>query len=86
MSLEEDNTPILLEDLGMMFATESSKRKVRFGLYKCGHCGKEFKAHTDAIIQGNTKSCGCLKRTHGLYKNKFYKTWEAMKNLGSYET
>ena len=31
--------PILLEDLGMMFATESSKKKVRFGLYKCGFCG-----------------------------------------------
>ena len=35
--------PILIEDLGMIFATENSKRKVRFGLYKCGLCGEEFR-------------------------------------------
>ena len=28
MSFEEDNKPILLEDLGMMYATEKSKRKI----------------------------------------------------------
>ena len=26
--------PILIEDLGMVFATEKSKRKARYGIYK----------------------------------------------------
>jgi hypothetical protein len=30
--------PILLENLGMLFATEDSKERKRFGLYKCGFC------------------------------------------------
>ena len=54
---------ILLEDLGGRFATEKSKKKRRFGLYRC-YCGKEFEAQIQSINNGNTKSCGCLKNTH----------------------
>ena len=54
--------PTLLEDLGMMFPTEKSKSKVRFGLYKCGFCGTNFKANTQHILRGNTKSCGCYRK------------------------
>lgn len=33
----------LIKDLGMKFPTKESKRKYRFGLYKC-HCGAEVEA------------------------------------------
>ena len=68
--------PILIEDLGMMYPTENSKRRRRFGLYKCGFCGTEFKANTNSVKCGDTQSCGCynIKRvkesnlTHNLTK------------------
>ena len=80
--------PILIEDLGMMFPTESSSRKARFGLYKCGLCGNEFRTQTSLVKCGYTKSCGCYrKRTasetnkkHGLYKSKLYNIWNNIKN------
>jgi hypothetical protein len=72
-------TPMLIEDLGMIFPDKSSKRKVRFGLFRC-HCGNEFKAMKSNVINGGTKGCGCLKykRTHGLYKHPLHMIWEAM--------
>ena len=79
---------ILLEDLGTMFTTESSKRKYRFGIYKCGFCGTDFKANTYAIIQGKTKSCGCYQKrrasestkTHGLIETRLYRIWADIKS------
>ena len=85
---EELPEPILLEDLGTMFATENSKKKKRFGIYKCGFCGTEFKAYTYAINSGYSKSCGCYHKrrvieshkTHGLHKSKLYKVWVNIKD------
>jgi hypothetical protein len=54
--------PFLIEDLGMIFTTEKSKRKTKFGVYKCGFCGTEFKANTYGINSGHTKSCGCYRK------------------------
>lgn len=83
---ENKNQLILLEDLGMIYTTEKSKVKRRFGIYKCGYCGTEFKANSFSTQNGNTNSCGCLQRkrasmahiTHGLAKNKIYGSWTAM--------
>lgn len=58
--IKEYEKPILLEDLGMRFPNENSKRKSRYGLFKC-FCGNEFKAQTQDVKSGDTKSCGCLK-------------------------
>ena len=63
-----------IKDLGTMFPTENSKKKARFGIYKCGFCGTEFKARSQHIKSGHTKSCGCYQKrrtieatkTHGL--------------------
>ena len=90
--MENENTedlpkPILIEDLGMMFHTESSKTKYRFGIYKCGFCGTNFKANTYDINRGYTKSCGCYKssklsnrnKTHGLFHTRLYNTWADIK-------
>ena len=84
---EEYPKPILIEDLGMIYATENSKRKYRFGIYKCGFCGTEFKTSTQQILRGKTKSCGCYnkKRTkesntkHGLKNTRLYSIWSKLK-------
>ena len=87
--LERDMTPVLLEDLGMRFATKKSKkkskRKYRYGLYKCQYCGKEWESIIDSVQKGHTKSCGCLYKRgngtkHSLVRHPLYKTWNAMKH------
>lgn len=80
MSLEEDNKPILLEDLGTHYPSETSKDRKRYGLYKCGYCGKEFKARTAHILRGATKSCGCVHSPHGLARHPLYSTWKNMRS------
>ena len=80
--------PILLEDLGMMFPTEKSKSKYRFGIYKCGLCGTEFKTLIYSVKSGETKSCGCYHKrivsethkTHGLGRTRLYTIWVEIKN------
>ncbi len=77
MTKENQKELILLKDLGGRFATEKSKKKRRFGLYRC-YCGKEFEAQIQSINDGNTKSCGCLKNTHNLSNHRLYKIWHNM--------
>ena len=80
--------PILIEDLGMMFTTEGSKRKTKFGVYKCGFCGTNFKANTYDINRGDIKSCGCynkrrtgeLNKTHGLSNTRLNRIWRDIKS------
>ena len=80
---EKDMTPVLIEDLGMEYATENSKRKQHYGMFKCQYCGKEFKAQLGDVNSGHTRSCGCQakgnNKTHGLTNNKFYSTWNNMR-------
>ena len=45
-----------IKDLGMRCLTEISKRKYRFGLYKC-HCGTEVEADMASVKRGATKQC-----------------------------
>ena len=84
---EELSKPILIEDLGMMFPTENSKQRRKFGIYKCGFCGNEFKARTSDVKFGNTNSCGCYQKrrasetqkTHGLGYTRLYRIWADIK-------
>ena len=83
----KDNIPILIEDLGLESRSNKDTVNARYGLYKCGYCGKEFKAQMTRIKSGNTKSCGCLKltkflkmaSTHNMSKTKLYKKWSDIK-------
>jgi hypothetical protein len=88
MSEEEQlPKPILIEDLDMLYPTESSKQKRRFGLYKCGFCGEEFRTQIRYINNGMTKSCGCYRTkkvkerriTHNLTNTKIYNIWTGIK-------
>lgn len=73
---------VLIKDLWMLYPTENSKRKFRYGLYKC-FCGNEFKTQISDINKGTTKSCGCFQKqrstTHGLNKHRLYNIWAEMK-------
>ena len=79
--------PVLIEDLGLMYATEGSKKKARYGIYKCGFCGTEFKTLIYSVKRGATKSCGCYKKrrmsethkTHGLKNTRLYTIWGNIK-------
>jgi hypothetical protein len=59
-------------------------RKVQWHV-RC-ECGQEFIALGKNLVNGTTKSCGCLKReltsaratTHGLSKTKVYRIWQSM--------
>ena len=78
--INEVQKPILIEDLGMMYPNENSKQKRRFGIYKCGFCGTEFKANTYDINRGYIKSCGCYVRKHNLSHTRIYKIWRDIKS------
>lgn len=72
-----NNQLILIKDLGMKYANESSKQKRRYGLYKC-FCGNEFETLTSNIKKESTKSCGCSKIVHNMYNNPIYQVWNSM--------
>ena len=88
MVKEQLPEPILIEDLGMVFATKNSKERKRFGIYKCGFCGTNFKANTNDINRGYIKSCGCYQKrrvseankTHGKRYTRLYKIWINIKD------
>ena len=85
---EDYPKPILIEDLGMKFPTENSKAKMKFGIYRCGFCGTNFKARVYDINRGTAKSCGCYKKrrasethkTHGLGYTRLYYIWSTLKD------
>ncbi len=77
--------PFLIEDLGMIFPTATSKRKARYGIYKCS-CGTNFRASTGSVKNNSTTSCGCMQykligkanTKHGHRYNPLYNVWIAM--------
>ncbi len=75
--------PILIEDLGMIYPTEKSKKKAHFAVFECPYCHTNFKASINAINRIQ-KSCGCLKKnspakTHGMSDDLIYHVWERIK-------
>ena len=75
----------LIKDLGMDYPTENSKRKYRYGLYKCPECPKEFRALTHAVKNSSSTMCqSCSNRikntTHGDRYTRLYSIWSGMKD------
>lgn len=93
----QPKTPILVQDLGLIYATDNSKRKYSHGIYQC-ECGKYFRSQHGNIKSGNVKSCGCYSlriakesnTIHGFSYHPLYATWKNMvdrcnkKNLKSF--
>lgn len=78
--------PQLIKDLGMMCPSETSRYKVRYGIYKCPFCSTEFKARCQNINRGQHKSCGCYFKIMVAEKyairserrGKIYTLWNSM--------
>ena len=80
IEIEEVSKPKLIEDLGMMYPTESSKKKYRYGIYECGFCGTHFKAQTSDVNARKTKSCGCLKGLNHMEScTRLYRIFQSIK-------
>jgi hypothetical protein len=73
-------TITFIKDLGMMYPKEDSKQKRHYGLYKCGLCGNEFRTQINNVKNGNTKSCGCYTKKHGLKNTRLYRIWRGIKD------
>ncbi|MCI4436490.1 MAG: hypothetical protein JHC33_06740, partial [Ignisphaera sp.] len=81
--LVDNATPRLLEDLGMQLPTSTSKRYSRYGIYECPHCNSHFRARSNNVTYGTTRSCGCLTVSklkeritkHGLCSSPIYSVW-----------
>ena len=83
MNNMEFKIPTLIEDLGMLYPTETSNYKKRFGIYECGFCGTHFKARNNDVKVGSIKSCGCYQKRqrtkHGGSHSKLYNIWRGIK-------
>jgi len=70
----------LIKDLGMLYATPTSKRKTRFGLYECPKCEKPHKTTIGSVKKGDATQCkSCSYVTHGETKTRLHNTWLKMK-------
>lgn len=82
---QEIESLTLIEDLGVLYTSKSSKEKRRFCIYQC-RCGNKFKAQERDIKRRHTSSCGCHRKqkikeantTHGLRSHRLYKIWNGM--------
>lgn len=77
--------PILLHELGALYPTSTSKRKFKYGYYKCQYCCNFFKSTIRNVNIEHTKSCGCYKvkishepNTHGLFHHPLYRRYRSM--------
>ena len=74
-----------MKDLGMRLATSKSKTKVRFGLFECPKCEKEFEMNSNDVKRYKTglcKSCSAKmsSTTHGDRYTRLYKIFMEMRN------
>ena len=65
---------------GRLIAIKPAGRSKQGGVFwEClCDCGQECIVRSDHLIHGETKSCGCLRITHGMSKSPEYKTWRSM--------
>ena len=75
--MNENQKPILLQDLGILFTNDTKKYKTRDGIYKC-RCSNEFKANTAEVKRGKIQTCGCIN--HKLSNTKLYDKFLGMKS------
>ena len=73
----------LIQDLGMQFATEKSKKKRRYGIYECPICLKHYRACPTSVKRGAITKCrSCSNRLinikHGDGITKIYGVWNNM--------
>ena len=75
---------IFIKDLGQKFPKKDSKKKRRYGLYKCPTCLKELEVITESVVSGKSKecrSCATVRRNtkHGGKNTRLYRIYHLMK-------
>lgn len=76
----------LIKDLGFLYPSENSKKRVRFGMYECPACKSPTKIATTRVTTGRAKSClSCSKKkflsnstTHCMSGTRLYITHKNM--------
>lgn len=70
----------LIQDLGMKFPNETSKKKYRYGIYKCPICGNLFETMVKSVLSGKASRCRkCGSTKHIVSNKKIYQVWWNMK-------
>ena len=74
----------LIKDLGMEYATISSKQKSHYGLYECPLCSAHFRTQLNHVKNGSSTKCkscaSTIKMTkHGGSGTKIHRAWKNMK-------
>jgi hypothetical protein len=75
----------LLEMIGSKFSkltviSLNSKDKNNQNAWYCRcDCGNTIILNTNTLKRGNTKSCGCLRKSNEIYKSREYSSYKAMK-------
>ena len=70
---------MLVKDLGMIYATENSKYKQRFGIYECPQCGKHSRKCTYDVKRAGDLCRSCANSTHRSTNSLLYRIWQGMK-------
>ena len=71
----------LIKDLGMLYKTNNSKQRIRFGIYECPKCFNHFKAATTKIKNKRQKGCtfGCTQSTSAKDNLALHGVWLGIK-------
>lgn len=76
----------VLENLGMFYENGKTPRNMTLVICSCGE-SSQFSVRQQALVSGNTKSCGCLQKeivsglvtTHGMSGTGAYYSWQGLK-------
>tara|TARA_R110002126_G_scaffold68046_6_gene172108 strand:- start:387 stop:896 length:510 start_codon:yes stop_codon:yes gene_type:complete len=78
-----DRTGCVFNYWTIILYSHTDKHKERHYLCEC-RCGKQITKSIKAILNGKSKSCGCLNISnhvrHGLSNSKIYNSWQNIKN------
>lgn len=74
----------LIKDLGLIYPTETSKSRRRYGIFECPICKKEVRTAIYHVENGNSTKCkSCAskinKTTHNGKGTRLYGIWKDMK-------
>lgn len=73
----------LIEDLGQLYPTKSSKYKSRYAIFECNNCNINFKANAKDAKMRKQEYCNNCKYTnhikHNDHKSRLYKIWAGLK-------
>lgn len=85
-ALNQADYPLtIIEDLGMLYPTKTSKQKKRFIMVVCPFCQRHFPSETTSVKDGRAtkcKSCSSTQThtTHGETKTRLHNIWVGLRD------